>query len=155
MRAVIGMVLLSTYLFAMDVVPYAGIAMNGNMKGEHSTTYVDSESPIGVFGVDAQWKYGSVGYRHVSSIPLTGPETQGINEVIGIAQYKWFYTGVAYNGRMTSSYYTKQISTVSTLVGIDVDYGDKSIFVEYRDSEKKDMLMYGIKIKFKGEDLLW
>lgn len=139
------------------IVPYIGIAMNGNLKGAHSESYMHSESPLGIFGVDIEYKYVSVGYRHISSIPQMD-ETQGINEIVAKATYRGLYVGVAYNNdTLTSQYYLDQISEYSVLVGVQAEYSDdKYLFIEYRDSNdgKKDAFMFGAGFNFDSSKLL-
>ena len=146
------LVILALSLNGFTIEPYAGIAMNGSVT--QTSTQVKSESPLGVFGVLAKTEYISGGYRHISSIPQID-ETQGINELLVRVNYKWFYTGIAYNDKMTSSYYTEQISKYSRLAGIELDYGDKYIFIEYRDSSIQDMVMYGVGLRFDTKNLKW
>lgn len=150
------LLLLSVSLYA-KIVPYAGVAMNGNMS--NSEQYIISESPLGIFGINYETKYISVGYKHISSIPQID-ETQGINEFNLNAKYKYKfiepYIGVSYtNDKLTSKYYMNQSSKISAVVGTKILYKDKNIFFEYRDSKNKDMLMYGIILEFYPEDLSW
>lgn len=137
---------------AASLTPYIAIAMNGDLKASEGS-YVNSESPLGIFGANIETEYATIGYRHISSIPQVD-ETQGINEVLGTLQYKGLYTGIAYNNpTTTSSYYTKQLSKYSRLLGYKLDYGDRYIFIEYRDSSKKDMLIYGVGFTFDSSKL--
>lgn len=153
MKKLILTVLLCVAAMAGEIKPFVGIAMNS------LTSSVKSESPLGLFGVKYETQYTSLYYRHISSIPQID-ETQGINEVGVNLKYKYKfiepYIGASYNNELgTSAYYTKQISKWSAIAGVNIKYKDKDIFIEYRDTGKGDMLMYGVIFNFDSDDLEW
>lgn len=152
MKKLILTAILATGVYAQGVVPYAGLTMNASSS-------VDSASPLGVFGVDYEWKYGSIGVKHTSSIPQVD-ETQGINEVVGKLTYKLGpvepYVGVTWTtDTLTSEYYTEQLGTTSKIVGASVKYKSADIYAQYRDTPKQNMIEYGAVFKFYPEELMW
>lgn len=151
MKKLILSALLSATLYADGITPFAGLAMNG-------TDNFKSESPIGVFGVKYLTKYTNTYFRHISSIPQMD-ETQGINEFGLNLKYrvKFFepYVGIAYtNEELTSKYYTDQLANTSYVVGANIKYEDKDIFIEYKKNKKQDVFMYGFVFNFDTQDLM-
>lgn len=137
---------------ADGLTPFVGLGMNTRLSSE----YVSSEAPQGIFGVRYETKYITPFLRHISSIPQMD-ETKGINEIGLKLNYKYkaitMYIGKVYNGRYTGEYYTNQLSKYSTIGGLEINYKDKDLFIELRDSNKKNMFWYGVLWKFNSEDL--
>lgn len=150
---IVFMLAMVTGLKADGLTPYFGLAMNGEQSQSNG---VESESPLGLFGLRYEMEYGLVSIDHKSSIPQMN-ETQGINEITSRLHYKLGYTtgyiSRIHNGDMTSGYYRKQIDRWSTAYGIEVNYTFGDIFIEYRPTNKRDLLIGGILIKFDPEML--
>ena len=159
MKKLLTILLLATSLFALEVIPSVGLAMNGNLKGSDSNSYVHSESPLGIFELRLKQKLvndvsGIIKYKHISSIPQID-ETQGINEIDALIEYKYVYAGMSYTtDKWTSEYYTDQYGKKSMLVGLVHEFDNgRELYVEYGDSleeGKKDMLIAGFNLLFYG-----
>lgn len=144
-------------LSAWELVPHVGMSMNGNMQGSSHDRLLYTNSPLGLFGVNVEVGQNdsarfSVGIEHTSDIPETGLETIGMNKIVVRQYYKGVYVGGSYtNKALTSSYYLdEKVGTTGVLVGYEKEYMYNMIlFVEYEATSKKDLLMYGFKLKFK------
>jgi len=142
---------LALSLQAYTLESYLGFAMNDRNISPEST--VKSSSPLGIFGTDLKFNnntnnFYSIGYRHISSIPQTN-ENKGINEFLFLKNYKGLYAGVALHIEpLTGEYYVEQIGKYSGIVGYNLEFIDKDLFIEFRKTENKDMILLGAKFNF-------
>ena len=137
---------LALSLQAYTLESYLGFAMNDRNISPENT--VKSSSPLGIFGTDLKFSTYSIGYRHISSIPQTN-ENKGINEFLFLKNYKGLYAGVAIHIEpLTGEYYVEQIGKYSGIIGYKLEFIDKDLFIEFRKTENKDMILLGAKFNF-------
>ena len=140
----------SISLNAYTLESYLGFAMNDRNINPENT--VKSSSPLGIFGTDLKFNntnnFYSIGYRHISSIPQIN-ENRGINEFLFLKNYKGLYAGIALHIEpLTGKYYTEQIGKYSGILGYKLEFKDKDLFIEFRKTKNKDMILLGAKFNF-------
>ena len=149
--------LLTASLSAFEVVPYIGMAMDVS-RFEDTNSKLDSNSPLGLFGISAGWKYLDFSINHLSSIPDVGLESRGLNTYgaklklpIGNTEFYGGYFG--HNRKFDGAYYSNRFSNRIYNLGVKYNYdNDKELFIEYlksKEKEKVNALMYGFRLNFR------